>query len=264
MKSMPSLSEAQRAFAAAIIGRQENALRDWIVAPADLDAASALDVYRNNVFGNYRNALQDTYPAIWNLVGEAFFNRAADDYASSHPSRSGNLNDFGGELWSFLAAWAPAGGLTYLPDVARLEWAIERAFHAADALPVDLHGLAGVPPEALPGLHFELHPACCVVCSPYPIWRIWQVSQPGFAGDQQVALTEGADQLLVTRRGGTVEIEPVSNGERAMLEGFAAGSPLQQAHACALAAEPGFDLGAFLRHHALGGTFVGFHTPAEE
>jgi hypothetical protein len=251
---MPSLPELQAAFARAVIDHDEGAVTDWIAAGHGLDASARIAIYRNNVLSNYRNTLREVYPVILGLVGEPFFSRAADTYASRCPSRTGDLNDFGGELGDFLAQWPPAAQLVYLADVAKLEWAMESAFHAADAAPLDLQALAAVPPEIFSTLRFDLHPASRIVRSPYPILRIWQVNQPGFTGDQSVQLDAGGDSLLVIRRGATVELERLSPGELALLEGLAEGMSLAEAYTHALQAEPELDLSVFLQHHVLGGT----------
>jgi hypothetical protein len=251
---MPSLPELQTAFARAVFDQDVGAVADWIAAANGLDAPARIAIYRSNVFGNYRNTLRAVYPVILALVGEPFFNRAADTYASRYPSRSGDLNDFGGEFGDFLAQWPPSAHLVYLPDVAKLEWSMESAFHAADATPLDLQALAALQPEVFATLRFGLHPASRIVCSPYPILRMWQVNQPAFAGDQSVQLDAGGDSLLVIRRGSAIELERLSPGEQALLQALAEGVSLAEAHAHALQAEPELDLSAFLQHHVLGGT----------
>jgi len=256
---MPSLPELQVAFARAVTERDESPwLRDLIVSDRGLDAQARIAVYRNNVLSNYRKALQAAYPVVLALVGEAFFNHACDAYALQQPSRSGDLNDFGGEFGDFLGGWSPAAQLMYLPDVARLEWAVEQVFHAADADGLDLHALALVPQEELRNLRFELHPASGIVCSPYPILRIWQVNQPGFSGSQTVEFHAGGDALLVIRRDATVELERLAAGELSLLRALAADHTLAQAHAQALEADPGLDLAALLQRHVLSGTLVAF------
>jgi hypothetical protein len=255
---MLSLPDLQAAFARAVVERDEGAVADWIVAAHGLDAPARIGIYRNNVFGNYRNTLRQVYPVILALVGVPFFNRAADAYASRYPSRSGDLNDFGGELGEFLAQWPPSAQLAYLPDVAKLEWAMDSVFHAADAAPLDLQALAAVPPEVFATLRFDLHPASRIVCSPYPILRIWEVNQPGFTADQSVRLDAGGDALLVIRRSPGVQLERLSPGELKLLQGLAEGVSIAEAHNRALRADPGLDLSAFLQHHVLGGTLVAF------
>jgi hypothetical protein len=256
---MQSLLELQTAFWRALVKRDEGTpLTEWIVADRGLDARTRIDIYRNNVFSNYRATLLEVYPVVLALVGEPFFDRAADVYTSNYPSRSGDLNDFGGEFGSFLAAWPPAAPLAYLPDVARLEWAVERVFHAAEHPPLDLTALAAVSQEGLPELRFLLHPASRIVHSPYPILRIWQANQTGFNGDQSVNLDAGGDAVLVIRRDAAVELEPLSPGASTLLQALAANFTLAQAHARALEVDPGLDLAALLQHHVLGGTLVAF------
>jgi hypothetical protein len=98
---MQSLPELQRSLAAALISRDAQPLSDCIIGACELDAESALAVYRNNIFGNYRNALRDDYPAVLALVGAGFFHGACDAYAREHASQSGDLNDFGAAFAAF-------------------------------------------------------------------------------------------------------------------------------------------------------------------
>jgi len=256
---MPSLSDLQRGFSAALIAGEDELVQAHVIGAGGLDPRDALAVYRNTVFSNYRKALRDDYPAILALVGETFFDGAGDAYTRVHPSGSGDLNEFGAAFASFLEQWAPAQQLPYLPDVARLEWAIHLAFNAQDARALDLAGLAKVPEEMVARLRFDLHPSAALVSSKYPVFKIWQISTTG--GEEHVDLDCGADRLLVMRRGGTVEIEPLTSGEWAALQALLGGCDLSDAHAGALAVEPAFDLAAFLQRHALAQTIVTFHQP---
>lgn len=255
---MPSLPELQAAFARAVIDRDEGSVAEWIAATPELDGSARIGIYRNNVLGNYRNTLHQVYPVLLALVGTAFFDHAADIYAARYPSRSGDLNDFGRELGDFLAEWPPAAELVYLQDVAKLEWAMETAFHAGHAAPLDLQALAAVSPDLLSTLCFDLHPSSRLVHSLYPILRIWQVNQPGFVGDQTVQLDAGSDSLLVIRRDSAVELERLTPGELTLLHSLSGGESLGAAHVRALATEPELDLSAFLQSHVLGGTLVAF------
>jgi len=256
---MPSLRDLQRSLAAALISGERGPMQVHLIGARELDAAASLAVYRSNVFSNYRKALRDDYPAILALVGERFFDGAADAYTRAHPSRSGDLNDFGAHFALFLEQWKPAQQLPYLPDVARLEWAIHLAFNAEDVPALDLAGLARVPAEMVPRLRFDLHPSAALVWSTYPVFKIWQVSTTG--RDERIDLSCGTDRLLVIRRAGTVEIEPLAPGEWAALEALARDCDLADAHTHALEVQSTFDLGGFLQRHALAQTIVIFHQP---
>ncbi len=77
----------------------------------------------------------------------------------------------------FLRSFAPAAHLGYLPDVARLELALGRAYHAADAPPLAAEKLAAIPADRLLAVRFQLAPAVALIRSAWPIHAIWQANQ---------------------------------------------------------------------------------------
>lgn len=221
-----------------------------------ISAKDRIAIYRNNVFSNYREALKAVYPVVERLVGEQFFRQTADYYISAYPSLSGDLNEYGANFSNFLAAFEPVAQLTYLPDVAQLEWLMELVFHAADHVPMDLAKLATVPENKHGELRFILHPASQLFQSKFPVARIWQVNQPDWKGDCAVDLQIGGCQLLVYREGYSVAIKPVTKGEFAMLRGLAAGEDIATTFCKAGAVESDLDLGAFLQHMIQQGILV--------
>jgi hypothetical protein len=221
-------------------------------------AAHDLQVYGNNVFESLVGALKAVYPVVERLVGVGFFGYAADGYIRHHPPTSGNLHDFGDSFAEFLAGFEPARELVYLPDVARLEWAWHRAFHAADHAPLTIERLAAVPPEQYGQLRFRLHPSVQLIASDYPLLRIWQVNQPEYTGDVAVNLASGGVRLLVARHELEVVIEPLSAGDDALLRDFAAGQRFEDASAAALAVQPDYDLPAALRRHVASAVITDF------
>jgi hypothetical protein len=259
---MPSLREIQRAFTASVVFGDAAALGSLGIVANGLDPAARIGIYRSNVLGNYRKALAATYPVVQRLVGTPFFNAAIDAFVRAYPSTRGDVNRYGAELAPFLATYPPARELPYLPDVARLEWAIDHANIAADASRLDLDALGTVPPEALGGLRLTLDPSARLVVSPYPIWRIWQVNQPGRDRDETVDLGEGGDALLVRRDSEGVVVERLGAGEHALLAAFAARASLSDAAARATEIDSNFDLSQVLRHRVATRTIVAFRAPA--
>ena len=250
---MPSLPELQAAFARGVLNPADAAIAEFVM-PAGMRAADRIAVYRGNLLANYTGALRDVYPVVLRLVGEAFFDALARAYARQVPSRSGDLHDFGEELAGFLESFAPANGLAYLPDVARLEWVVHRVFHARAVVRLDPAELATVPPERLAVVRFELSPAARLLQSTYPVRTIWQVNQPHWNGDQAVDLGLGAQSVLVIRRGLEVELDALTDADYAMLESLYSGHSLDYALAAAQSANQDFDLERFLATHVLGGT----------
>jgi hypothetical protein len=236
---LQSLRELQERFASALQAGDADGRGDVRIA-----------IYRNTVRANYRNALGATYRVVSQLVGEAFFHAAVDAYVHASPSTGGDLNVYGGSFGEFLGAYPHAQDLPYLPDVARLEWAMDEAGRAADARGTPeaiLAALGKIPAERVTALRFALDPSCRLLTSPYPVLRIWQVHQPGYAGDMAVAFGEAKDQLLVRREAGVALVERLTAGDFALLRALADGGDLAAALDAAVVAEPMFDLGTSLR-----------------
>ena len=85
------------------------------------------------------------------LLGEAAFEAVAHDYIDEHPSRSPSLNGFGRSMAPFLAERADAVGAAgvgaFAADLARVEWAIVEAIHAAPSPPLTLDRFEHMTPD---------------------------------------------------------------------------------------------------------------------
>jgi hypothetical protein len=238
---MPSLRELQTRFAAALL--EESG-----------EPGERIAIYRNTVATNYRNALGATYRVVRQLVGAHFFNAAVDAYLRTHPSTSGDLNVYGDRFGEFLAAYPHAGDLPYLPDVARLEWAVDESSRAADGSGTReaiLAALAAIPAELIPAQRLVLDASCRFLTSEFPILRIWQVHQPAFEGDPAVAFGNRIDQLLVHREAGAgagaVAVERLAGGDFALLRVLDDGGDLAAALDAAVTADPTYDFATSLR-----------------
>jgi Putative DNA-binding domain len=216
-------------------------------------------VYRNNVFHNYREALQDIYPVVAKLVGDDFFQYVARKFIPAYRSTSGNLGDYGAALPVFLKTLPEALGLPYLHDIARLEWAWHTAFHASRAPVLDLSRLAAVPPDQQSSVCLALNPALQLIASDYPILRIWEVNQNDFAGNEPVALEAGSDTLaLMQEPDFSVSIERAGPGDYAFLSACANGATVAEALGMAIEADGDFDLATALRAYIDRGRLAAF------
>ncbi|MCK0509438.1 DNA-binding domain-containing protein [Aromatoleum anaerobium] len=254
---MPSLPELQETFAAALLAPAPDGALPFVVADR-IAPAERLAVYRHNVRHNFREALRAVYAVVDRLVGARFFDYAADRYTREHPSTSGDIHAFGARFADFLAAFAPAAGLPYLPDVARLEWAMHEVFHAAAPPPFPLERLAALPAAAHAALCFTPSPACRLLASRWPVHRLWALNQPGVAWDETFDLGAGGVTLLVRRSGFEVELEPLPGAEFALLDRLAGGQALAAALEAVGTSAPDFDLAAFLQRHLLTATLCDF------
>jgi hypothetical protein len=258
---MSSLRELQQRFAEAVFAGPSGVAPSFVAgAPAFAD--DRIGIYRDTIFANYRKALSATYPVVKRLVGGEFLRVAVDAFVRAHPSTCGDLNIYGDSFGDFLAAYPPAAELPYLADVARLEWAIDEAHRAPDSPRVPesvLAALSIAPPARLPALRLRLDASCRLLTSPFPILRIWQTNQAGYAGDDHVSLGDGGDALLVRRDPHGISLERVSAGDHAWLAALGEGETLGAAIDRAQTADLTFDLGAALRAHIAAGTIVAAH-----
>lgn len=247
------LASLQSEFATALL----EAGGDAPVWVAGARPGDGFQVYRNNVYSNYRSALRAVYAVVAQLVGDEFFDHAADRYAVAHPSQSGDIHGFGGEFGTFLGGLAGTEALPYLQDTARLEWLLHESFHAVDQSSFDPKRLAGLAPEVWPRLRFVPHASIRLLEAAYPVKRLWEIHQPGFEGTFDVDFASGGERLLVARqRGYDILIEALGAGEFSLLQAFAAGASLAAAAERALEREPDFDLSAALQRRVADGTLV--------
>jgi len=241
MHNTPSLPELQRQFAAAMLGDESSPLSAWVLGKG-LTPEARLQIYRNIVFNNHSAALGTAYPAVQTLVGEEFFEGAAARYLRDCPTRSGNLQDYGATFPEFLAQLPQAAGLDYLPDVARLEWARQESYLAADAESISVTALAAVTePDCL---RLQLHPSLRRVSSSHPVLDIWRFCQQTAA--EHLQLSGKPQRVLVWRDANQIAMQEVDAGCHALLAALLLGTPLAAAHEDALRAAKAFDLSACL------------------
>jgi hypothetical protein len=201
-------------------------------------------IYRNNVMVGLVSALEARFPATRKITGADFFNCAAKLFAATQPPRSTLMMFYGEDFPTFLAGFEPAREVPYLADVARLEAARTRAYHAADANLLTPAALSGGFPDALAGMRFILHPSVEIVASGYPIVTIWAMN----SGEIDLApITDWrGEDALVSRPGFDVEVRRLPPGAATFLQCLGFGTALGAAAQAAFAGNPSFDLAANL------------------
>lgn len=213
-------------------------------------------VYRNNVVVGLVNALRSRFPATEKIVGEDFFVAMACLFVTAQPPRSKILSEYGEGFPDFVAHFEPAAELAYLPDVARLEAARTRAYHAADAEPVSAGTLAAIDPARIGDMRVALHPSLQIVRSRHPIVTIWAMN----AGEAELGPVDfdDAQDALIVRPAFEVIVRQLPRGGAAFLLTLADGRTLAQAAEAALADAADFDLTANLTGLIASGAMTGF------
>lgn len=244
----------QSAFATALLEPRSPA-PGGLTTRAGADPARRFDVHRNNVAASLVAALAKRFPVCRRLVGEAFFDAMARIFVRSSPPRSPILAEYGAGFAAFVAAFQPAAELPYLPDVARLEFAVGSAYHATDALPMAIEALNNWPPRCWADLRFAVHPAVRTVPSRHPIVAIWRTNT--FDRDVSSVDAGAAEDALVTRPQLQVDVRALRPGGSAFAEALSQGQSLAAADAAATAADARFELTAGLADLFASGAIAG-------
>lgn len=235
-----ALRDLQAAFAAHVAGGVRADLAAAVVSDS-ISAEARLRVYRHHVAYSLGSALAATFPTVQALVGEEFFRTMTGRFVVRELPRQPVLSEYGAGFPDFVADDEPARGLPYLADVARLDWALNVAFHSPMDRRLSAADLAAIAVEQLPSLQVALSTGATLIGSCYPIDRIWNASQPG-ASAEAVDLTSGRADLLVLRQSDDAAFAILERGEAAFVAALIEGNSLEAAAGRALGADPSFDL----------------------
>jgi hypothetical protein len=246
-------------FAEALLD-PERPIPGGIIAHNSAAPARRFAVYRNNVLVGLANALRNRFPAVEKIVGQEFFTAMARVFVRERPPGSPVLAAYGDDFPAFISAFEPARELPYLADVARLEAARTRAYHAADAQPLGADNFAALDSRVIGEIRIEMHPSTEIVRSSHPIVTIWAMN----SGEQELAPIANwrGEDALVVRPHLKVLVRALPAGGAAFLLALAAGRRLGEAVEAALAENAEFDLASNLAGLIDSGVARGIEVPA--
>lgn len=254
------LNDVQRNFKESILDHPdalESLSEDFagVFKTGNIPLSKRLNVYRNNVVGSLTDVMEASFPAVKALVGDEFFTGMARRFILAHPPSHGCLNSYGFEFAEFIDGFEPAKGLPYLPDIARLEMALNSAYYAKDDKALDEGELSAITPEDLGNV--QLFPRHCVrlIHAPYPVHEIRDFALDG--GDRAAPdIDKGAAHLMVYRPQLETQVIILDAAEYALLRNLQDLMPLGRAVEDVLNRHEDFDFQAFLQKHTFLETFA--------
>lgn len=207
-------------------------------------AGKRFNVYRNNVAVSLKEALFAAFPLLARILGTKNFDGLARLYVAQHPPASPLMMHYGAQMPDFIAAQEELNRFPYLPDVARLEIALRRSYHAADHGAFDPNALAQMDEEQLGRAVFHLAPSALALPSNFPLYDIW-----AYNVDQRSDPPRPAPQSVLILR---PEFDPmvfeISAAEVTLFDALKCGAPLGMA---AQNTDPARLLSLLLSHHAI-------------
>ncbi|MCG5071929.1 DNA-binding domain-containing protein [Paraburkholderia tagetis] len=242
----PSLIELQQAMRRSLLHHADEEAAAAVLADG-IDSQARLSIYRNTASGVLANALRLAFPAVRRLVGDEFFEGAAHLFCSAEPPQSAWLDEYGAAFPAFLARMPQMAAMSYVADVARLEWQVNGVLHAPDIAPLDLARLAQLDEAALGTLRLAPHPAARLLRCESPADRVWRaVLEQDDAALHSIDLSDGPVHLLVQRVAEGVDTLRLNEGEWRIGRALFAGEPVSAALAHAPEAQGYALLGACL------------------
>lgn len=255
------LNEAQALFAETMLSpikAEENPAPGMTALFSTPEAVlpERLKIYRNNIVGSLTKAMQATYPLIEKLTGEDFAAGLFRSFVLAHPPQEACLARYGGGLDGFIKGFAPAMGLPYLADIARLEWAMNEAYYAPDDRPLTPAGLQNVPMDELADMVLPLRASVRILESRWPLVGIRDFCLKENRDESETLdLDQGRCRIMVYRPNLSAEIVVLDLAEHAFLWSLQTGKTLGDALEAVLDGFPGFDFQGFLQKHLLLETF---------
>jgi hypothetical protein len=245
---LSALADLQRGFAGAVRGLPITG-DSLDIAEMGLVASRRVAIYRNHHRISLAGVLASNFPTVAVLLGATVFEGAAKDFIAVSPPTEPCVSAYGTAFAAFLDAEPRLKAVPYIGDVARLDWASNKAERADDIPvfgPADLERASG---RGLADLRLRAHPSLSLLRSRYPLMRIRALARSGGAG---VSLDEGGALLMIWRRGETVDCTELDDATCQAITAMSVGEPL----AAATRDLPAERLAGFLAQYVLTGAFA--------
>ena len=233
--------ERQAAFSAALF----DASQEERILPLLSGGTERFALYRGNLTATWDKVLSTAFPVIRQLLGDEFFSALTRAFGMAHPSASPDLNQFGAAFAGFLATFRHVADYPYLPDMARLEWALHRAHYAPDVVALAPGALAALSPDEFEAARFALHPAATLFASSWAVVPLWQAHQPGAPAFPSDMATASA--AAVSRPLWKAELTPLAPAQLGALSALAGGATMGEALDAAFDLDQQFDISASLQ-----------------
>jgi hypothetical protein len=199
-----------------------------VVVSKKLSAQEKLAIYRNSMQQNLIKTLCNTYPVCYQLVGEEFFRGMVTKYSEKMLSVSVDLGNYGADLAKFIAKFLPAQSVSYLSDIAKLEWSLHQLSRGKDNAVFDFSQLNHLSEAQQLHVVFELPINSFLLNSQYPIKKIWQLHQPDYQGETTIDFNIDVERLFLCRSGFAPTIQELSNQEWLLLKAIKRGKTVAE------------------------------------
>ena len=149
---------------------------NFISKGADLSAR--LQAYSNNYQGGLTSFLRITYPQVFAHLGAQYFDFICRGYIVENPMIKSAIDEYGYTFSKYLDEQIlirkEMEELAFLPDIARVDWAVQSSYYALSRPKFDFDCFAQLNIEQQQNVHLLLAPDIYLIGSHWPLEQLWQ------------------------------------------------------------------------------------------
>ncbi len=214
-----------------------------VIAPSDrMPPLERLDIYGRGYLARLEECLVADFPGLQYAMGEHSFHHLAAAYVQRYPSRHSNLNFFGERLVGFLTEFTEYEHNDFFVELATLEWAMTKTFHAPAFEPFDMASLSDLALEAWGGAVFTANPSLSLHAFEFPTNQFLQ----DFFEEKEPQIPErGKSFLNINRQDYKTWRSQMTEPAHKVLNALIRGKPFSDA--LALAGDASQEVGAWFQ-----------------
>lgn len=196
------------------------------VKPSGLESEARLGIYAEMYWLRMRDALRADYPFVHRVLGDEDFDVLVARHLKQNASTHYSLGMLG-RGFSDVVLSAQLQGLSWLADLAALEWAHAESFIAPDAPLLDRQSLASINEETFSSARLVPHSSLRLLNPAWDVVAVWRALEAGGAWQDVTPSREGTP-LVVWRQGFRVFHVSVGRAEGQAMEAALLGKTLPE------------------------------------
>ena len=229
-----TLDELQ-AWMVALIGHDKSLTGDPLLSKAAavhfsgnarLSPAEQIDIYRVQYWLRHTAVLIDHFDGLSRYLGQQRWQTLAEGFLRRTESSVVALSDLGHDLWRYIEQLAPFSDQRLCADMARLEWAYQRAFSAADDDLLSLEKIEQIPLESWAQARFSVSHSLQFLELSYPVADLRRKLRAGDRLEQNALSQPRSHMLVVYRRDQVIYDKELSGPAFLLLRELAQNTPL--------------------------------------
>lgn len=190
---MTNISEIQTQFLNSIFNNDENIHPE--IKVTTISAKDRMKIYKNSTFAILIDVLKNSYPVLYQLVGEDFFKVLATNFIKQNPPNKCDITNYGWDLPKYLSNLEQVKDYPYFADIATLEKNRQQAYYADEKPSIHAEYLIN-PPANIELTTFDFQPHVSLQKSDYAIYSIWLAHQ----NDEIPEININSEEYLLTYR----------------------------------------------------------------